>query len=220
MTTAQSPSHMKNNMNSNMKSPARAPIGIPLWPIGVAAVGVAALLAFCFGTEAPVREQLVLLNRYLARLSFLFFIPIYAASPLRVWRPNDTTRRLVGIRRSLGLGYALIMGAHLLAIGGLQQMASSEPIDLATAIGGGLGFVFIAALAATSNDASIRLLGAKAWKRMHRIALHWLWVIYAITYVGRIFDPAEDRGLEYLPGLVTVFGLLALRVSARFRRSA
>jgi DMSO/TMAO reductase YedYZ heme-binding membrane subunit len=186
---------------------------MPIWPIGLAALCVVVVLAATLRSDAPQLERLLLLNRYLARLSFLTFIPIYAASPLVRWLPGVPTRGLVRIRRSLGLGYALIMAAHVCAIGAYQLTAGSESIDIVSGIGGGIGFVLIGALAATSNDQAIRRLGARNWKRLHSAALQWLWVIYTVTYLGRI----SEGHTEFVPGLVTVFALLALRLSVRFR---
>ena len=186
------------------------------WPILMAAASVGLIFLGVGFQDLGSHDRLLLINRYLARLSFLFFIPIYAAAPLAIWRPGAATRGLIRIRRSLGLGYALVMATHLGAILAYQQTTGSEPLDLPTLLGGGLGFAFIAALALTSNDLSIRKMGGRAWKRLHRTALHWLWVIYALTYSGRV---SED-GFEYLPALVTVFLLLGLRLSVRFQRAA
>jgi len=205
-------------MVSNLESASRSAATrqrTPIWPIGLAALCIGVVLASTLRWDAPQLERLLLLNRYLARLSFLTFIPIYAASPLVRWLPGRPTRGLVRIRRSLGLGYALIMAAHVCAIGAYQMTAGSESIDIVSGIGGGLGFVLIGALAATSNDAAIRRLGARNWKRLHAAALHWLWVIYTVTYLGRI----SEGHTEFVPGLVTVFALLALRLSVRFRAS-
>lgn len=183
----------------------------PLWPIGAAALGVAGLFLATMQLETADLERWLLLNRYLARFSFLVFIPIYAASPLASMFPGMATASLLRIRRSLGLGYALIMAAHVCAIGAYQMTAGSESIDIVSGIGGGIGFVSIGALAATSNDDAIRRLGVQNWKRLHAAALQWLWLIYTVTYLGRI----SEGHTEFVPGLITVFALLALRLSVR-----
>jgi DMSO/TMAO reductase YedYZ heme-binding membrane subunit len=185
----------------------------PLWPIGAAAVGVVGIFLATMQLDMTGLERWLLLNRYLARFSFLVFVAIYAASPLASLMPGRATSSLIRIRRSLGLGYALIMAAHVCAIGAYQMTAGSESIDIVAGIGGGAGFVLIGALAATSNDKAMRRLGARNWKRLHTGALHWLWVIYTFTYLGRI----SEGHTEFIPGLVTVFALLALRLSVRFR---
>jgi DMSO/TMAO reductase YedYZ heme-binding membrane subunit len=197
----------------SLSPPAPPTTKTPLWPIALAALATTAVVVSILRLEMPELERLVLLNRYLARLSFIVFVPIYAASPLAVWFPGPAIRGLLRIRRSLGLGYAIVMGAHVCGILAYHATNGSDPIEPVAFALGGLGFVLIAALAATSNDASVRRLGGRRWKRLHLLTLHWLWAIYAFTYLGRI----GDRGAEYLPGLITVFALLALRMSA-FRR--
>lgn len=184
-----------------------------LWPIGAAAVGVVGIFLATMQLDTSGLERWLLLNRYLARFSFLFFVAIYAASPLASLMPGGATSSLIRIRRSLGLGYALIMAAHVCAIGAYQMTAGSESIDIVAGIGGGTGFVLIGALAATSNDNAMRRLGVRNWKRLHTGTLHWLWVIYTVTYLGRV----SEGHTEFVPGLVTVFALLALRLSVRFR---
>jgi methionine sulfoxide reductase heme-binding subunit len=193
--------------------PEPSGIRIRLWPIALAAICVAVLVAHTQRLDATHLERLRLLNSHLARLSFLTFIPIYAASPLVKWLPGAVSSALVRNRRSLGLAYALIMAAHLCAIAVYQMTSGSEPLEPVSAVLGGLGFVLIAALAATSNDAAVRRLGGRAWKRLHASTLHWLWAIYAFTYLGRVVE----RGIDYLPGLVSVLLLFAFRISARWR---
>jgi DMSO/TMAO reductase YedYZ heme-binding membrane subunit len=159
-----------------------------------------------------VAEGLQLLNRYLARAGFLLFLPIYAASPLVRLAPGPATRALVRSRRSVGLAYALVMAAHLTVI--VAWYATPEiPLepDLSV-IGGGLGMLLIGALAATSNDAAVRRLGRRAWRLLHGLTLHFLWLIYAVTYLGRVTE-----GAEYWPGLAATLALPGLRLAARLR---
>lgn len=195
-------------------APRRATQATPLWPIGLAAGAVAAIALATVACRGGGAEGLQLLNRYLARLGFLLFVPIYAASPLRTLAPGAASRWLVRRRRSLGLAYALVMAAHLATI--LAWFATPEvPVETdAATIGGGVGMLWIAALAATSNDAAVGRLGPRAWKRLHTGALHFLWIVYLVTYGGRV----AESGPTYLPGLVAVLALPALRAAALWQR--
>lgn len=187
----------------------------PLWPIALAGLAVAALVAATLARHGSDAAGLELLNRLLARLGFVVFVPIYLASSLRTLAPSATTRGLLRLRRSLGLAYALVMGAHAVAI--VAWFATPEiPVEANLfTLGGGLGLIWIAALAATSSDAAVRRLGGRAWRRLHAPAIHYLWIVYAFTYGSRI---AEGR-LEYAPGALLVAALPLARVAAR-RRSA
>ncbi|MCG8588679.1 MAG: hypothetical protein MJE66_05255 [Proteobacteria bacterium] len=186
----------------------------PLWPVGLAAAVAGAIAAVTLSTQGTDAEGLQLLNRGLARFAFLIFLPIYCASPLLTLAPGAVPRWLVRHRRSLGLAYALVMACHLVAILALYATPKfTFGLDLEV-VGGGLGLLLIGALAATSSDAAVRRLGTRAWKRLHATTLHFLWVIYAFTYVGRVteWSPA------YWPGLATVVALPCLRLAARRRR--
>lgn len=197
-------------------APARPVLRTPLWPIAAAAGAVGLLAAATLASHGTEVAGLERLNRYLARLGFLVFLPIYTASPLAKLVPSPATRWLVRMRRSLGLSYALVMGAHLCTI--LAWFATPEIVvePNLTLIGGGAGMVLIAVLAATPNDASVRRLGRRTWRGVHGAALHFLWVIYLVTYLGRITESQP----EFWPGLAVVIALAGLRFAARGKRRA
>jgi DMSO/TMAO reductase YedYZ heme-binding membrane subunit len=82
-----------------------------------------------------------------------------------------------------------------------------------TLIGGGGAYVLLAAMVATSNDASVRALGIRTWKRLHTVGLYWLWFIFAFSYLGRV---AEGQiGFVWL--LAASLAGLGLRIAARIR---
>src|SRR5262249_1081223 len=56
-------------------------------------------------------------------------------------------------------------------------------IPMVTKVFGGLGFVLLAAMAATSNDASQRALG-RGWNVLHLAGVYVLWVDFIFTYMG------------------------------------
>jgi DMSO/TMAO reductase YedYZ heme-binding membrane subunit len=185
------------------------------WLIVIAG-GAAALLAvaagFAMGDGAV--EQWRLAARWTARVGFPIFLTAYLASSLyRLW-PSDRTRALLRQRRWWGLGFAASHTVHLVAlVTYLQISGDSRPASVL--IGGGLGYVLLYAMAATSNQASMRTLG-RNWKRLHTLGIHYLWFIYAFSYAGRLFDPERQIiGQVFAP---IAFAALAVRVWARLRR--
>jgi DMSO/TMAO reductase YedYZ heme-binding membrane subunit len=69
-------------------------------------------------------------------------------------------------------------------------------------------------MAATSNDASQRLLG-RGWGRLHRTGIWYLAFIYAYTYLGRVREaPAVWPALA----LATMLAIAALRAVAWQRK--
>ena len=81
---------------------------------------------------------------------------------------------------------------------------SGEPLDATTLVFGGLGFVFFWLLAASSNDLSVRRLGVN-WKRLHRFGMHYLWFIFAFTFLGRV--PNEPVSTVFFFAFVAALGL-------------
>jgi hypothetical protein len=56
--------------------------------------------------------------------------------------------------------------------------------DATTAFAGGLGYLLLAAMTATSFDRTAAWLGPRAWSRLHTFGIFYLWFIFAFTYVG------------------------------------
>jgi DMSO/TMAO reductase YedYZ heme-binding membrane subunit len=79
---------------------------------------------------------------------------------------------------------------------------------------GGAGFVFAGLMAATSNDAAVRLLGARGWKALHATGAWVLFVIFFQSYLLRGFISPG-----FLPASLAVVAALVLRIAGR-RRAA
>jgi DMSO/TMAO reductase YedYZ heme-binding membrane subunit len=175
----------------------------------LAALAVVAL-AIAAGDDAVERARLA--ARWTARVGFPLFILTYIASSLhRLW-PNERTRTLLRERRWWGLSFAAAHTVHLAALVTYLQI-SGEVRPVSTLIGGGLGYVLLFAMAATSNKAAMRAFG-RNWKRLHTMGIHYIWLIYAISYSGRLFDPERQMiGLVFTPIALAALGL---RLWARF----
>ena len=159
-----------------------------------------------------------MLIRATARTSLLIFAATFAASSLvRLW-PGPTTRWMIRNRRGLGLGFAFSHLLHGIAIIWLfgafgDQAPPPKPTTLA---GGGLAYVFILALAATSFDGAVRRLGAKNWRRLHWTGVWYIWLIFMVSYGGRAAtDPA------YWPPALLLIAVAGLRIiAAQKKRTA
>ena len=154
--------------------------------------------------------------RYTARTSFLLFLWPYLASSLaRLW-PNGVTRTVLRERRGFGLAFAGAHGVHFAALVMFFQVSGETPSPVTLALGG-FGYVLVALMAATSNNASVRLLG-RNWPRLHTFALHYVWFIFVATYAGRIAKH-PDMG-EYVVLISLAFAALAVRLAAMMKRQA
>lgn len=170
---------------------AQRPVSAASWARGprLALALSAALVAMAAGlltatgwTEAGLR----LLVRATARTSLALFLAAFLASVLRARWPGAATAWLRQNRRYVGLGFAASHLLHLCAIVALARAFPSAfaAVPWATIVAGGFGFVVVAAMAATSSDAAVRLLGGRRWSRLHRFGLYYLWGVFTITYAG------------------------------------
>jgi DMSO/TMAO reductase YedYZ heme-binding membrane subunit len=168
------------------------------------AIAIAALL----GTD--FEERLLLAARYTARASFPLFLIAYSASALlRLW-PNDWTKPLVRHRRQWGLAFAFAHTVHLAALGWFNIFIANMP-GLQALAGGGLAYGLMFVMAATSNNASMKALGIW-WKRIHIAGIHWLWFVFTVSYLGRLYDPERwMQGAVFFP---LCLAALSLRIAA------
>ncbi len=189
------------------------------WPIlfgFVIALG-AVLAGFHFGESRSESWQLA--ARWTARVGFPIFILTYSASSLgRLWH-SPLTRSIWRDRRWWGLGFAAAHTVHLFALITFLRI-SGETRPVPVLLGGGFGYVLLYAMVLTSDDAAMRALG-KNWKRLHTLGIHWLWAVFFISYLGRVFKPESHMvGLVGTGISLTALGLrLAVWIKGR-RRSA
>jgi DMSO/TMAO reductase YedYZ heme-binding membrane subunit len=187
------------------------------WSI-VGAVAVALTLVVTMEammTGAPV-EGVRGIIRATARSSFVLFSLAFTASAVCYFWPNAWTRWQLRNRRYLGVAFALSHFVHLLAILALGQIAPAElsaETNAITWIFGGLAYVFIGLMAATSFNSTARVIGPRAWTLLHTVGSYYIWLIFANSYLARAVSiPA------YIPAGVLVIFILCLRVAARVSR--
>jgi methionine sulfoxide reductase heme-binding subunit len=159
-------------------------------------------------------ESMAAILRFTARTSFAFYIAAFVAAPLAALDPAPLIRWLRANRRYLGVSLAVSHAVHLAAIIrlGILKPGLYEPATLAL---GGLGFVFLAAMAATSFNATTRMLGPRAWRALHKTGMYYLGLIFIATFAGRI----AEKPLYALFPLV-FFAAWALRGFVFFRLRA
>jgi len=181
------------------------------WPIvGCAAAIVLALcaaaLAVAGGGEAGWRAVI----RLSAKTSLLLFSAAFVASSARVLWRTELTRWLLANRRYVGVSFAASHAIHLGAIVTLLWVAPDFQISTVTLIAGGLAYVFLAAMTATSFDRSAAWLGARRWRLLHKTGMYYCWFIFFISYAPR----ALMESAWYAPLVIVLLGALALRWTA------
>ena len=177
------------------------------WPI------VAAILAVVGTDEAGIRMAL----RATARTSVVCFTPAFAASSL--WRrwPNAATAWLVRNRRQLGVSFASSHAIHLVMIlwlAGWTWAGLLARTPTVTLVFGGIAYVVIALMTATSFDASAAWLGPRRWRRLHTVGSFYVWFIFALNFFVLAF-----RSPIYWPFAALLAGSMAARLAARRDRA-
>ncbi|MEQ1687717.1 MAG: hypothetical protein ABL874_04005 [Sphingopyxis sp.] len=162
---------------------------------------------------ADSAEQARLAARWTARAGLPLFLIAYLASSLLRLKKTDITRALMRRRRQWGLGFALAHSIHLVALA--ANVLVFAPRALTSLIAGGLVYLLIYAMALTSNDTAMRMLG-QWWKRLHTLGIHSIWAVYALSYTGKLTNP--DQILAGAVLAPVMFGALGLRLYVRYGR--
>jgi len=179
------------------------------------ALGVLVLLILAsrgIGTEG-VRAVV----RTTPKVSVILFLSAFVAAPLLKLWPSPFTHWLRRNRRYLGVSFAV---AHFTHLGALIALVSTsrtarEDLDALTIIGGGLAYLFVAAMTATSFDRTAAWLGAGRWRHLHTFGLYYIWIIFLNSYISRAFQSPV-----YIPFALLLLGAMATRIFARVQRRA
>lgn len=156
--------------------------------------------------------------RSTARSSLILFLGAFTAAALWRFVPNAFTKWLRRERRYIGVSFAVSHTYHLGVIFALGAIAPAELGALANAITwifGGLAYVFIFAMTATSFDRTAQWIGPKAWRILHTVGIYYVWLIFANSYIGRAIQmPA------YATPAILLVAALGLRVAASISNRA
>lgn len=185
------------------------------WPMALGLALSLLALAASLAAGTTHHESWHLAARWTARVGFPIFLLTYLASSLFRLSPAPWSRALVRDRRWWGVGFAASHTVHLVALV-VAVSLDPEPRTLASLVPGSLAYMFILAMALTSNNAAMRALG-RNWKRLHTTGIHVIWLIFTLAYAKRIPMP-ETRAIGLAMTTLALLALL-LRVLAYRRRS-
>jgi sulfoxide reductase heme-binding subunit YedZ len=158
-------------------------------------------------------EGVRMVIRLTARTSLVFFLLAFIASALtRLW-PMPETAWLLRHRRAFGLAFAVSHAVHLAAIIAFAKLdvpGFAHQSSFANFVTGGIAYVFIALMAATSWDGAVRWLGLQRWRLLHAVGAYYIWVSFVVTFSKRI-----PMSAGYVVPVVVLFAALLLRVSSK-----
>lgn len=160
----------------------------PTWIIGLIGITSLIVVGITLSTLGVSEESLRLTLRETANISTLIFILIFIASPLHKLMKNDISKWVMVNRRYLGIGFGVSHLIHLALIIFLISMYSNGELlsiaPLTTYIVGGIGYLLIFAMLATSNNQSVKYLGHKHWKKLHTFGMYYLLLAFLSSYIG------------------------------------
>lgn len=155
---------------------------VPTWPIYLFGAAMPAWLLWLAATGGLGVEPIEALEHRLGELAIQFLILTLVITPIR----DIFDIHLIKFRRALGLVAFIFATLHFLVWLVLDvQIPSQIWADIVKrpyVTVGFAAFLLLVPLAATSNNLSIRKLGPKGWRRLHRLsyvaaalaALHFL----------------------------------------------
>ncbi len=188
------------------------------WGITVGVlVGLVCLHAGILAVLGWNEEGLRTVVRASARASLTLFLLAFSASGLRrVWRASATAW-LLRNRRYVGVSFAASHGLHLaslIALGTAFPDRFYRELEPFLLVSGGIGYLFIAVMAATSFDRSAAWLGPRRWKLLHKTGGYTILTIFAVDYL-----PMAFVGPLHLCFALAIVAVLGLRATGRVRRT-
>lgn len=157
---------------------------VPPWGLYVLATAYAGWLFYLGATGGLGVEPVEALEHRYGKFALQMIVLGLAVSPLR----KHLGVNLIKHRRAIGLIAFFFVLAHLLvwAILDVQSAARvwADIVDRPYITIGMTAFLLLVPLAVTSNDMSIRKMGAHGWRRLHKLvyaaallgALHYVWL--------------------------------------------
>lgn len=180
--------------------------------------GVAGSLLLIAGSDIAATE---LALRTTARVSFVWFMLAFIASPLQQLRPSRVSAWLLSHRRALGVIFGLNMSIHvcfILRLYALHAPARPPMVTEADFFIGIPGLVLVALLTITSLESLKQRLGPIAWHRLHTTGIWVVWAIFFLCLVDSVGRKATAHPvLAYYAFIVVLLLGMAMRVFAARR---
>ena len=151
-------------------------------------------------------------------MAFILFFFAFTASSLARLAPGPGPKFLLRNRRYIGLSFAFTHGVHgVLVLSNLAFTDATRPIPVLLA--GAIAYFFILLMALTSNNFSVRKLGAKKWKRLHKVGSYYVWAIFVATTAADLPHLGPRTWIAVLAFVALGLRLAAWRKGRRARAS-
>ncbi len=188
---------------------------VPPWTLYIAGAVYGGWLFYLAATGGLGVEPINTLERLYGEITLQLIVLGLAVTPLRQYLGLN----LMPFRRAFGVLAFFFVIAHFLVWAVLDVQTWSaiweDILERPYVTIGMVGFLLLIPLGLTSNNLSVRKLGATAWRKLHKLvypaailgAVHYVWL-------------AKGFQIEPLVYLFAIVGLLALRSRSRPSRVA
>jgi len=180
---------------------------------------LAGALLLLAGTDSAATE---LALQTTARVSFVWFMLAFVASPLQQLCPSRASAWLFSCRRALGVIFGFSMSIHvgfIVRLYVLHAPARPPMVTDADFFIGIPGLVMVALLTITSVEALKRRLGPSAWRRLHTTGIWVVWGIFFLCLVDSVGRKTTAHPVLAYHTFIAVLLLgMGLRVVAARRR--
>jgi hypothetical protein len=181
------------------------------WPLTLwATVAVCTASSFMFTLNHGGIEGWRAVVRLSAKTSLLFFLAAFVASSARVFWRGPSTKWLLANRRYVGVSFATSHTVHLLGVVLVALLDPNFELSITTLIFGGFAYVLMYAMAATSSDRAVELLGLRRWRLLHKTGMYWNWAIFTVSYGPRMIMQSAWYAIFVVP----LLAVMALRCAA------
>lgn len=127
--------------------------------------------------------------RLTARTSLILFLAAFTSAALFRLFPARPTRWLRANRRYLGVAFAV---SHLVHLAAILTLARLDPelfgqlTNIVSFLGGGLAYLAILLMAATSFDRTAALIGPRVWRWLHLTGGWYILLSFALNFGKRV----------------------------------
>ena len=154
------------------------------WFVFLGAALITAVVAGLYFAAAGIdADSMGVALRSSAHASFIVLLVVFIARPLRQMLQTPHTAALLKNRRLFGVAFAGIHTAHLGLILLQDRWIDDFTFSIIDNALGGLIYLLIFLMFATSFDSTARALGPRNWRILHKIGLYSIFVASLQTIV-------------------------------------
>lgn len=156
--------------------------------------------------------------RATARISLVLFILVFFATLVKEFRNNipifNTVKPLLTYRRQWGLAFGVVHLIHLETIimmimvthsGNWRAMGSFAELAPAMFI-----YLMLFLMMLTSNNFSVRLLGGKSWKSLHKFGLYVLMIGFLQSVAPKFLNALQNNAPDQTLALTLFYGITSI----------